>query len=133
MIGMVFVSSWWLVADQVLKMLYRPMGLAELNSGGVLGGFKEWRGWLIIGLAVLVGLMLMMLKKRFTYGETVGLMFIFFSGLSNLIDRIFWGGVWDYICYPLVNICGNLADIGLWFGVGIIFWVEIRKKEEKSR
>lgn len=47
--------------------------------------------------------------------------FVLVGGFSNVIDRIAYGGVIDYL--PIGNIVLNLADISIWTGcVMILFY-----------
>lgn len=103
-------------SDQASKLLARVWGLAVLNSGGVLGLFQ---GFYWVGLSILVLLVLIAvgLKLRNRW-ERLGLLTIIAAGLSNLVDRLIFGGVWDFIYYPVVEIRGNLADV--WLGIGVV-------------
>ena len=60
-------------------------------------------------------------SSKNSFPERAGWLIIIASGLSNLIDRLIWGGVWDWIVYPVLNVVGNIADILLGIGVLIVF------------
>ena len=117
---------WWgaivLVTDQVSKW-YIPVVVS--NRGSVFGVGAGW-AWDVISATVLcvLGWLLMRSHKA---GERVGLSLIVAGGLSNFIDRIFWGAVRDFIYWPVIRVYGNVADV--WLGVGVILvtWSYCRK------
>jgi hypothetical protein len=45
------------------------------------------------------------------------LVFLALGGGANLIARVFWGSVWDYVCLPFLPFCFNLADVLICLGV----------------
>ena len=46
-----------------------------------------------------------------------GLLLIALGGIGNILSRLVWGGVWDYICFPFLPFCFNLSDVLISLGV----------------
>lgn len=114
------ISILILLVDQVSKYLARHWFRAQLNTGGIFGLGEQWN-WLLLSL-LLIGVITLNLR-HWTHNhplEKVGWTVILSAGFSNIIDRIFFGGVWDWIVYPVINIVGNIADILLGLGVLIL-------------
>lgn len=56
-----------------------------------------------------------------------GMAFLLGGTLSNLVDRVFYHGVIDYIYFDFINNVFNLADVANIIGAGILayhFWKE---------
>jgi lipoprotein signal peptidase len=108
-----------LVVDQSTKWWMRTHGTTQLNQAGIWGQGDQLN-WIVIMLVTLslVGWKLLHSVES-SFIERVGWLIILSSGLSNLIDRLLWGGVWDWIVYPVLNVVGNIADVLL--GVGLLF------------
>jgi len=104
----------WLFLDQGIKQWWLSSGrVVELNSG-VAGGLGTGFDW----LAVKVGLIAWVYYK-FGWRWQVGLMVI--GGLSNLLDRLRWGGVVDYINFFNLfsfNLADGLVVVGM---LGLIY------------
>jgi len=84
---------------------------------------------LLVGLFIYLGLLICILKYNKTltdYGYyLIGWWLIMFGGLSNLIDRLFVGGVID-----IVNLAYgwfNLADVAIILGAGILLLFYFKK------
>jgi lipoprotein signal peptidase len=72
-------------------------------------------------MTISLGLLLYLMMKTNHFWEYVGLVLIVSSGFSNLIDRLFLdGGVRDFIYWPILNVYGNMADLLLVIGMGIV-------------
>ncbi len=78
--------------DQLSKIIFVSN---HINTGGVFGIGKD-ASWVIFSLLALVLLGWVFVKSDKVV-ERYGLVIIMASGLSNLIDRIFLGGVRDFI------------------------------------
>ena len=117
------------VSDQVSKWYMRGNGQAILNQTGVLGWGSNL-AWVGLGFLVLGW---MWWKGRVEAGKwfQMGLWVIMAAGVSNLMDRLWWGGVWDFIHYPQLGVIGNVADI--WLGVGVIIVISSKFKVQSSK
>lgn len=121
-----FLIFFLIFFDQFFKFLAVNSNLlqASYNRGisfGLLPGF--W--WLGINFLILTGIFIFLIKK-----PSLPLLLIFGGGLSNFIDRIWWGGVIDYIRLPLFPWAFNLADA--WIVLGVILILNIKFKILKT-
>lgn len=66
-------------------------------------------------------------KRKNNY-NIFGLTFIIFGSFSNLVDRLFYGQVIDYIDLKYYSIF-NLADVMIVFGVAVIILDSFWKKQ----
>lgn len=67
---------------------------------------------LLTGIVMVFGISILVLRKRISRY----LLMIFIGGLGNLLWRIIWGSVWDYIKVPFFDIWLNFSDILISFG-----------------
>lgn len=85
------------------------------NSGGAFGLGSDASTFLLINIIVIILLIrfLVVNKEKMEIKASVALSLILAGGISNLIDRIFRGGVVDFIdISPIVNFPKfNFADI----------------------
>ena len=131
---------WWLVIpvlllDQVTKHLAR--GLTRVVN--VVPGALSWelahnrgaafnvlsgKGWFLIGLgiALMIALVAYLVRhENNALAERVGLWMIVGGGLGNLIDRIIFGSVTDFIRLDFVRFAiFNAADIFVCLGAGLV-------------
>lgn len=131
---------WWLVipvllADQLTKQLARGL----TRTVNVIPGILSWklahnRGaafsmlygkeWFLIGLtiALLAALIVYLLRhENNALTERTGLWMIVGGGLGNLIDRIAFGSVTDFIHLDFVRFAiFNVADIFVCIGAGLV-------------
>lgn len=103
-----------LTFDWLSKKLFWQAELLSLNRGGAFGLFPGY-----MSVIWMIPLWLYCLKELANArGANIwGWLLISAGGLGNIVDRIIFGGVRDFICYPLVHVCGNVADIFLVMGV----------------
>jgi signal peptidase II len=102
------------------------------NKGGVftLEGLlpKMWRGkTATMGVAVLLGLgiLFLMIANGLRFPTVLGLSLFLGGGLSNLFDRIAFGGVVDFVKFGLVGLrpyIFNLADVEIGIGITIVIF-----------
>lgn len=117
------IKIFYLVAlDQSIKLglrLFYPY-LLIINSKGALGILPSWvslLGWLGLGF--------WLIKYR---SKSKSIYLVIAGGLSNLLDRLFWGGVVDFISIsPFPSF--NLADMMITIGVLLIFYQELNLKK----
>lgn len=72
----------------------------------------------LIIIPVLILILFFEYKQKNTF-NILGLTFIILGSLSNLVDRLLWGAVIDYIDLKYYSVF-NLADVMIVFGVIII-------------
>lgn len=103
-----------LMLDQGIKQWWiRVNGAAELNTG-VAWGLGVGVDWVIVILGLL-----WWVYKKFGWNWPAGM--ILAGGLSNLLDRVRWGGVVDYLNFFNLfrfNLADGLVVAGV---VGLIY------------
>jgi signal peptidase II len=109
-----------LIIDQLIKYyIYNyHQNLVVLNSKAWLGVVPVWGS--IFALIILCGYVLV--NKI----DDLILYLILGAGISNVIDRMIYGAVVDYISignFPIFN----LADMVISLGVGVMIWREMKK------
>ncbi len=116
-----FVSSLWLkfflfsvlMVEFVLQGFLRRKGIGVLNEGVSFGLFPGIG--MLMSILIYLGLVVMffMVSKK----EKVAMWFILVGGLGNLVPRIIFGSVWDYIYAPFLPFQFNLSDVFITTGV----------------
>lgn len=109
--------------DQVSKFLAPRFGFKVVFNQGIAFGLFPDFVWLIVLPLVLV--LAVALKRHFspTYHIPHTIYYILLilgGGFSNLIDRILFGAVRDWIAFPLIPTF-NLADLAI--GIGFLILV----------
>ena len=113
--------------DQITKFFLTDIHYGLINYTTNTGaGFSILQGQttLLIFISLIVlGLILYYRKKEPEYG--IPLAFIFAGTLGNLIDRLYFGYVRDFIdlkVWPIFNI----ADLAMVIGVILIIYISLR-------
>ena len=124
-----------LLADQISKHFARGLSGAVSAIPGVLSlvhtrnqgaafSMLSGKGWLLIALSVALLAALLIYQLRHgenSLPERIGLWCIIGGGLGNLIDRIFLGGVTDFIRLDFVRFAiFNVADIFVCLGAALV-------------
>ncbi|MDI6744320.1 MAG: signal peptidase II [Thermodesulfovibrionales bacterium] len=133
-----------IISDQITKYLtdklINPLESIEVlpflhlvnvrNKGAAFGMFKSFgnEGFIIISLLAIIVIGYMFVRWR---EDKLGLSLILAGAIGNLIDRLFYGSVRDFVDvfagrfhWPAFNI----ADSALTIGIGIIFISLFTKK-----
>ena len=134
-----FIATIFII-DRVTKLISQCFGGCFIfcikystNYGAafnLLSGFIWIRIFLtIIALFVLFFTAFFYFKiKKFTYVHT-GLIFLFAGTLGNLVDRVFFGYVIDFLTFSFIPFPAfNLADISNLAGVIILIVYLLKKK-----
>lgn len=113
-----------MVLDQVSKWNAQMKDVVVMNHGGVFGIYPSM-GW-----GILLSLIWLLLFKYWLFfrGNKLtrwALGFIVMGGLGNIIDRMLFGAVRDFIYYPSFGFYGNIADIYLVTGVVMTIMIEL--------
>lgn len=115
----------WLVPligllDFLGQSYFRDQGRGSQNSGVSFGLFKNVEVTLLVLLWVGMAVILLnQIRKKESY---LSFLLITVGGGVNLLGRILWGGVWDYVQVPLVNLWFNLSDVMITLGVILFIW-----------
>lgn len=102
-----------LLLDQLLKWFSLNFGVVVFNQGISLGLLPiDWPIALILLAIIFLGIWF---KKTGGVGERL----IIIGGLSNLIDRLVFGRVVDYISFSFIDLWVNLGDV--YINVGLVW------------
>ena len=97
-------------------------------SYGLLGGESSFQKWLLIIISVsIVAFLLLWMKDSTSRLVNISISFITGGALGNILDRILYGGVIDFIslhAYGYYWYIFNIADVFIVFGV-ILFLIKI--------
>lgn len=107
-----------ILIDQLSKYMAGKNQLVVFNSGASFG-LADKLYWPPVILAIL-GYLIYQFTKATKLTEKISLVIIIASGLSNLLDRVVYGSVRDFIRYPIIHTIGNLADVGIVIGLIVI-------------
>ncbi len=115
--------------DQISKkMVISSQGRVLINEG-VSFGWRPAGEWLPLGLVVLV---CFVAAASFRYWSRAPLATGLFLGgvFANLSDRLFYGGVRDWLPIPLIGLYNNLADWAI-AGATILLLYAVIRNEKK--
>lgn len=101
-----------LLIDQLSKFLIIKFGLASINQGVLFGTLFHGSITSLLFVFLILGLAMFWYFKR---SYNLGLLLVIAGGISNLIDRLYRGGVVDFIKLP-VGPAFNLADLAIVLG-----------------
>jgi signal peptidase II len=127
----IIITAFVFVLDQLSKVVVREQGNYSINTGTIFGVFKDNNQlFIFITMAVIAALLYyyytLKEKNKIT---TAAVALITAAGLSNLSDRIFLGGVIDYInlkIWPSFNI----ADTALILGAALLIFEKYKSTAE---
>ena len=121
-IGWIFLFV--LIIDQISKLWAHWRGWPVINQGisfSWLNGHISWP--MILILILVIGLIL----RKFFPLYRISVELILAGAISNLLDRIIWGGVVDWLPVPFLSLKNNLADWAIYSGIVMISVKEICK------
>lgn len=112
--------------DQIFKLWALHGGIAIINKGIGLGIL--FHGF-IASLFLIFLILALAIWLYFKRSQSPALLFVITGGISNLLDRLFYGGVVDFITLPFMPIfirnqallIFNFADILVVAGFVLIF------------
>jgi len=100
------------------------------NTGAAFGMFKNLGSIFFVILSVFAIIFIINLLAKKTY-NTVGLALILGGALGNLIDRVFYGKVVDFVDFSIGTFhwpAFNVADSSLTIGIAVILVAYLFKK-----
>jgi signal peptidase II len=114
--------------------------LLLFNPGAAFSFLAQGSGWqrwffTILGILASVYIIYLLRKSLEDKPLCVALSLILGGALGNVIDRIMYGAVVDFIDFHYANWhwpAFNLADSAICVGAAIIIWCELRKSFGKS-
>lgn len=115
MLAIIILST--IVIDQATKFLAGSFGMVTLNPGISFGWLSVFPSWALT-LALMVLLLAVWWMTRSDWSTHPIAMGLFIGGaISNLLDRVIWSGVRDWLPVPLTAIHNNLADYAIAIGL----------------
>ena len=126
--------------NQVVPVITNVLNFTHIHNEGVAFGMFDGMRWIFVALTLvlLVAIIGIMFKKR-PNGKMfyVSVALIVGGGIGNLIDRVFFGYVIDYISLSFFPPICNFADYCITFGTAllmiyILFFSDYFKKEEEN-
>ena len=129
---LVIVVTILIIIDQTSKILVNNvlngesigndnLGIIITSNTGMAFGFNDGNGKNIFLSICILAVIFSFIKNQLERIDTktaVALSFAISGGISNLIDRIFRGGVFDFI--RVFTITFNLADVLIVLGLSLI-------------
>ena len=114
--------------------------LLLLNPGAAFSFLAQGSGWqrwffTIVGLVACVYIVWLLRKSQNDKILCVALSLILGGALGNVLDRIMYGAVVDFIDLHYANWhwpAFNIADSAICIGAALIIWGELRKSFGKS-
>ena len=114
--------------------------LLLLNPGAAFSFLAQGSGWqrwffTIVGLVACVYIIWLLRKSQNDKLLCVALSLILGGALGNVLDRIMYGAVVDFIDLHYANWhwpAFNIADSAICIGAALIIWGELRKSFGKS-
>lgn len=122
----------FLSAGKIIVLLPNIVRLLYLKNTGAAFGIFHHVQWLLIAVALGVSLYIIYyVNNEYPENSTqyIGLIFLFSGTVGNLLNRIFSGGVIDYIDlfgrWPVFNLADIFINIGVFL---LILSILFRKK-----
>lgn len=104
------------LVDLVMQIALRKINFGIENHGVSFGLFSQTGVWLnYFLLLVVLGFWWYFLREK--ERGSLAILAILSGGLVNLVSRIFFGSVWDYLFIPLTQIRNNFSDILISLGI----------------
>ena len=133
MMNQTFLKSFFAVViiDQVSKFLVQDKLEVLYNNGvsfGFLGGNKTLLAVALV--AVMIGVWYCCKQFWLKYPLLAGM--LFGGGISNVLDRILYPGVRDWLSVPGMNIKNNLADWAIFIAIISILYLELVKQRQEQ-
>jgi len=138
------ICKWWILTS--LMNPPKPIALAPffnivlvMNRGvsfGVFGGAPGWVSWALLAFALLIAGALL-IWMRYARGRllTAGLGLVAGGALGNVIDRLRFGAVVDFLDFHVGAWhwpAFNIADAAITVGVGLLILDSLKSDREKS-
>ena len=109
-----------LILDQGTKYFFG----GQLNQGVSFSFLQISPIILVVMQLVLLFLVARVMRSNICAGLILG------GGISNLVDRVLFGGVRDWMTLPVIGLRNNLADWAIVFG---LLWYTISHENRNRR
>lgn len=137
-------SKWW-ITEHTLRYTYLHPVTSFLNfrlnwnkgvTFGLFNDFNEWMPYILIAVALVILILLLnWLRKATTLYAALGLGLIMGGAIGNVIDRIKYGSVVDFLDFHVMGYhwyTFNLADSAIVVGVGLLMIENLAMRRKKS-
>lgn len=122
--------SKWLVMSRMVEgesipLISSFLYVTYVRNQGAAFGFFQGQVIFLSAIAVLCLLFIMtQWKKIMAKGPLIrwGVVISLVGAIGNLIDRLRWGAVIDFVDVIIFPPIFNLADVAIVFGVALLFW-----------
>ena len=122
-----------LIVDQATKWWGRGEGRVTYNTGISFQLLSEFEVIAqVIGIISILVLLSWMLRKYWKKQPQVWALLVG-AGCSNLLDRVIFGGVQDFLPVPFFNITNNIADWVITVCLLWVAWQVIREKDQSQK
>lgn len=111
-----FAAAVAVIFDVIFQYYFRLKGIGVENYG-VSFGVGKGTGTVISLLVVSILALWIVYEKVKRNRDHMALNLILIGGLGNLVCRLLWGSVWDYVCFSFMPFCFNLSDVLISIGV----------------
>lgn len=130
--GGIFLMGILIIIDQIIKVfVLQSKTIAHLCNNGIAMSIMLPQQVFIVMWGFLILCVVYFWWQHITKSYWIQLPYILIlaGGLSNIIDRFYYGCVIDYI--PFLNISSfNIADVFITVGAVIILWQSFINNEE---
>lgn len=115
-----FTAFFVIIIDQVIKYIIRSSGGFYICNTGIAFGITMPALFFYFIWVVIIFLLLLRLTATKDFSQKYALIFILAGAFSNLLDRLYFGCVLDFINLKIWPVF-NLADIFICFGALLLF------------
>jgi signal peptidase II len=100
------------------------------NTGAAFGSFRNVGSsfFIVISVIAIIFVISLLLKRTYNY---IGLSLVLGGAIGNLIDRVLYGKVVDFIDFSVASFhwpAFNVADSALTVGIAVILLASLMKK-----
>jgi signal peptidase II len=124
-----FVISYLTPSDSIEIFPFLHLVIVR-NTGAAFGMFRNFGSTFFVGISVLAVTFIVYLLIKSSY-NFIGLSLVLGGAIGNLIDRILYGKVVDFIDFSIGKFhwyTFNVADSSLTVGIIVIFLISLFRK-----
>ncbi|MDR1889205.1 MAG: signal peptidase II [Zoogloeaceae bacterium] len=116
-----------------LVLVYNPGSAFSLLASA--GGWQKWL-FVILALAISAWILHMLWRQPEQKLQSLALAFVMGGALGNVIDRIVYGAVVDFLDFYVANWhwpAFNIADSGICAGAALLLWATWRNEHAAQK
>ncbi len=119
--------------DQFTKYLATQASISQLNRGISLGLISANNQIVLTTVLIFVMLALWLSQKKLWQKYPVVSGLLFGGAVSNIVDRVLFKGVIDWLPVPGFNLVNNIGDWSISLALAAILLLELRSYRAKLR